>query len=125
MIPDKYYEQALLIRRTEVIFLELFSQGKMNGTVHTCNGQEFSAVAFAKSLRQGDFIYSNHRCHGHYLAHTNDLEGLIAELIGKATGTCGGVGSSQHLCNENFYSNGIQGGIVPVAAGMALSLIHI
>jgi len=119
MVLDKFYKQALLIRRTEDTFLELFSQGKMNGTVHTCNGQEFSAIAFSNALKQGDFVYSNHRCHGHYIAHTNDVEGLISELMGKNSGTCGGIGSSQHLCNEDFYSNGIQGGILPVAAGMA------
>jgi 2-oxoisovalerate dehydrogenase E1 component len=121
MIANEFYKQALLIRRTEDTFLELFSQGKMNGTVHTCNGQEFSAIAFSKSLQENDFIYSNHRCHGHYIAHTHDVEGLIAELMGKESGTCGGIGSSQHLCNDNFYSNGIQGGIVPVAAGMAFA----
>jgi len=121
MIEDKYYEQALLIRRTEELFLDLFSQGKMNGTVHTCSGQEFSAISFCKFLQPRDFIYSNHRCHGHYLAKTDDVYGLIAELMGKETGACGGIGASQHLCNEEFYSNGIQGGIVPVAAGMALA----
>ena len=41
--------------------------------------------------------------------------------MGKASGTCGGIGSSQHLHKENFYSNGIQGGIVPIATGMALA----
>ena len=41
--------------------------------------------------------------------------------MGKESGTCAGIGSSQHLCNKNFYSNGIQGGIVPIAAGMALA----
>ncbi len=121
MIAEKYYKQALLIRQTEETFLELFSQGKLNGTVHTCSGQEFSGISFCKFLYQGDFIFSNHRCHGHYLAHTNDVSGLIAELMGKNSGTCGGIGSSQHLCNDNFFSNGIQGGIVPVAAGMALT----
>ena len=121
LLTDTSYKQALLIRRTEDAFLELFSQGKMNGTVHTCNGQEFSAVAFASALSDGDFIFSNHRCHGHYIAHTNDVESLIAELMGKESGTCGGIGSSQHLYNRNFFSNGIQGGIAPVAAGVALS----
>ena len=114
-------EEAILIRRVEETFLELFSQGKMNGTVHTSVGQEFSAVAFAGQLEKKDFIFSNHRCHGHYLSFTKDYEGLIAELMGKEVGTCGGIGSSQHLCKNNFYSNGIQGGIVPVAAGMALA----
>lgn len=119
---DKHLiEEAILIRRVEESFLELFSRGKLNGTVHTCVGQEFSAVAFAGQLEEKDFIFSNHRCHGHYLSFTKDYEGLIAELMGKEIGTCGGVGSSQHLCKNNFYSNGIQGGIVPVAAGMALA----
>jgi len=124
MISDKYYKQALLIRRTEETFLELFGQGKMNGTVHTCNGQEFSGISFCKFLKEGDFIYSNHRCHGHYLAYTNDVDGLVAELMGKSTGTCAGIGSSQHLYKGNFFSNGIQGGIVPVAAGIAFAKKH-
>ena len=119
-INHKILKEALRIRKVEEKFLELFSQGKLNGTVHTCVGQEFSAVAFAGQLKKKDFIFSNHRCHGHYLAFTGDTRGLLAELLGKASGTCGGIGSSQHLCNNNFFSNGIQGGIVPVAAGYAL-----
>lgn len=121
MIDHNILKEALLIRRVEETFLELFSKGKLNGTVHTCVGQEFSAVAFAGKLNQDDFIFSNHRCHGHYLSFTKDTYGLIAELMGKKVGTCGGVGSSQHLCNKNFFSNGIQGGIIPVAAGYALA----
>jgi 2-oxoisovalerate dehydrogenase E1 component len=121
VISDNTYKKALLIRRTEDTFLDLFSQGKLNGTVHTCSGQEFSALAFCSVLNKEDVIQSNHRCHGHYIARTGDVKGLIAELMGKASGVCGGIGSSQHLCNNNFYSNGVQGGIVPVAAGMALA----
>jgi 2-oxoisovalerate dehydrogenase E1 component len=115
------YRDALLIRRVEETFLELFSQGKMNGTVHTCVGQEFVALAFAGQLQKGDTVSSNHRCHGHYIAFTGDWQGLMAELMGKETGVSGGIGSSQHLCRDNFFSNGIQGGMVPVAAGMALA----
>lgn len=120
VINHRIIKEALRIRKVEEKFLELFSQGKLNGTVHTCVGQEFSAVAFAGQLKKKDFIFSNHRCHGHYLAFTGDTRGLLAELLGKASGTCGGIGSSQHLCKNNFFSNGIQGGIVPVAAGYAL-----
>ena len=120
-INHKIIKQALTIRRVEETFLHLFSLGKLNGTVHTCVGQEFSAVAFAGQLEKKDFIFSNHRCHGHYIAFTDDVNGLLAELLGKASGTCGGIGSSQHLCRSNFFSNGIQGGIVPVAAGYALA----
>jgi len=119
-INHKILKDALRIRKVEEKFMELFSLGKLNGTVHTCVGQEFSAIAFAGQLKKKDFVFSNHRCHGHYIAFTGDTRGLLAELLGKASGTCGGIGSSQHLCHNNFFSNGIQGGIVPVAAGYAL-----
>ncbi|MEO7048414.1 MAG: thiamine pyrophosphate-dependent enzyme, partial [Ferruginibacter sp.] len=120
-ISHKTIKKALLIRTVEEKFMSLFSEGKLNGTVHTCVGQEFSAIAFAGQLQKKDFIFSNHRCHGHYIAFTEDVKGLMAELMGKASGTSGGIGSSQHLCNSNFFSNGIQGGITPVAAGYALA----
>jgi len=121
LVNHKIIKEALTIRSVEEKFLSLFAEGKLNGTVHTCVGQEFSAIAFAGQLTKKDFIFSNHRCHGHYIAFTADTRGLIAELLGKASGVCGGIGSSQHLCNDNFYSNGVQGGIVPVAAGYALA----
>lgn len=120
VVNHRILKEALRIRKVEEKFLELFSLGKLNGTVHTCVGQEFSALAFAGQLKKKDFVFSNHRCHGHYIAFTGDVRGLVAELLGKASGTCGGIGSSQHLCHNNFFSNGIQGGIVPVAAGYAL-----
>ena len=122
MVDESIYKKALLIRRTEDAFLELFGKGQLNGTVHTCNGQEFSALAFCPKLKKGDIIFSSHRCHGHYIAHTGDVRGLIAELMGKDSGACGGIGSSQHLYNDGFFSNGVQGGIMPVSAGLALSL---
>jgi 2-oxoisovalerate dehydrogenase E1 component len=114
-------QEAILIRTIENKFLDLFSEGKLNGTVHTCVGQEFSAIAFAGQLLKSDYIVSNHRCHGHYISFTGDSKGLLAELLGKVSGTCGGVGSSQHLKRDNFFSNGIQGGIVPISAGIALA----
>lgn len=119
---NRLYSRALMIRGVEQKLLELFAQGKLFGTVHTCIGQEFSGVAIAEALLEGDLIFSNHRCHGHFLARTGNVEGLIAEIMGKTTGICGGRGGSQHLCSEGFYSNGIQGGIVPVAAGLAFTL---
>jgi 2-oxoisovalerate dehydrogenase E1 component len=113
--------RAMLIRETEMAFLRLFMEGRLHGTVHTCVGQEFSALAFAGQLQHGDFIFSNHRGHGHYLAFTDDVDGLVAELMGRSTGVCGGIGSSQHLCAPGFYTNGIQGGIVACATGRALA----
>jgi len=115
------YRQALLIRRIEEKLLGLFSRGRLNGTVHTCIGQEFCALAFAGQLQEHDFVFSSHRCHGHFIARSGDWRALLAELMGKRSGVCAGIGGSQHLCRGHFYSNGIQGGIVPVAAGMALA----
>jgi 2-oxoisovalerate dehydrogenase E1 component len=115
-------DRALLLRTVEESLLRLFAEGKVAGTTHTCIGQEMSAIALADSLdRTRDIVFSNHRCHGHYLAWTDDVEGLIAEVMGKRTGVCGGIGGSQHLCAPGFFSNGIQGGIVPVSAGLAMA----
>ncbi len=112
---------ALLIRRVEETLLELFSRGWLNGTVHTCIGQELIGPCVAESLAQDDFVVSNHRGHGHYLARTGDVAGLIGELMGRTTGAAGGVGGSQHLIHHRYLSNGIQGGMSPVAAGVALA----
>jgi 2-oxoisovalerate dehydrogenase E1 component len=119
---NRLYTKAFTIRGVEKKLLDLFAEGKLFGTVHTCIGQEFSGVAVAEVLREGDLIFSNHRCHGHFLARTDNVDGLIAEIMGKRSGVCGGRGGSQHLCSSGFYSNGVQGGIAPVAAGLALAL---
>jgi 2-oxoisovalerate dehydrogenase E1 component len=119
--PVALYEKALLIRQVERRLLQLFSQGKLFGTVHTCIGQEFTGVAACASLQPGDVLFSNHRCHGHFLAWTDNVDGLIAEIMGRQTGVCGGRGGSQHLHAPGFFSNGIQGGIVPVTTGIALA----
>lgn len=113
--------QAHLIRRVEERLLELFAEGRLSGTTHTCIGQEFSAVALGRHLAADDVVFSNHRCHGHFLAAVGDVEGLVAEVMGRQGGVCGGLGGSQHLHAGRFYSNGVQGGITPVAAGIALA----
>jgi len=112
-------ESALRIRLVEEALLDLFKEGKLFGTVHTCIGQEFSGIAVCRSLQARDNVFSNHRCHGHFIAYCGDLAGLIGEVMGRQIGVCGGRGGSQHLHRDNFYSNGIQGGIVPVALGLA------
>lgn len=119
-IPDDAIRQAILIREVEEVFLELFAQGRMNGTVHTCVGQEFSAVAVAGQLSAEDWVTSNHRCHGHFIAKTGNWKGLIDELMGLKTGVCMGIGSSQHLYAKGFLSNGPQAALVPVATGIGL-----
>jgi TPP-dependent pyruvate/acetoin dehydrogenase alpha subunit len=119
---EQLYEQMVLIRRFEETALDLFATGKLAGTTHTYIGQEANAVGLLCHLDPArDVVFSNHRCHGHYLAFTGDLVGLLCEMMGKAGGVCGGKGGSQHLCSGNFYSNGVLGGTVPVATGMALA----
>lgn len=119
-VADEALHTAIRIREVENALLELFARGQMNGTVHTCVGQEFSAVAIAGQLTARDWVTSNHRCHGHFIARTGDWKGLVDELMGLASGVCKGVGSSQHLCRPGFLSNGVQGSLVPVASGLAL-----
>ena len=117
-----FYERMFFIRRFEETLLDLFSLGKLVGTTHTYIGQEANAVGLIDHLDpEVDTIFSNHRCHGHYLAYTDDAFGLLCEVMGKAPGVCGGKGGSQHLCKGNFYSNGVLGSIVPVATGIALA----
>lgn len=109
------------IRRFEETVLENYPSGVFYGTTHTYSGQEANAVGVLSHLEQEDIVFSNHRCHGHFLAYGGDPRRLFAELMGRAAGVCGGRGGSQHLHWRNFYSNGIQGGIIPVATGMALA----
>jgi TPP-dependent pyruvate/acetoin dehydrogenase alpha subunit len=115
------YRTMLLIRRFEERLLDEFSSGRLVGTTHAYIGQEANATGILSELSAEDVIFSNHRCHGHFLAYGGDPYLLAAELMGKATGLVGGRGGSQHIHWRNFYSNGIQGGIVPVATGMALA----
>jgi 2-oxoisovalerate dehydrogenase E1 component len=119
-LPEpRLLRKALGIRLFEQRLLKLFSEGRLNGTVHTCIGQEWTGVAVAEHLRPDDVIFSNHRCHGHYLARTGNYVGLFAEIMGREGGICRGRGGSQHICDSNVFSNGIQGGIVPVSTGIA------
>jgi TPP-dependent pyruvate/acetoin dehydrogenase alpha subunit len=117
----RLYRCMLLIRRFEERLLLEFSSGKLSGTTHTYIGQEADAAGIFSITDPEDVVFSNHRCHGHFIAYGGDVYQLAAELMGKATGLVAGRGGSQHIHWRNFYSNGIQGGIVPVAAGMALA----
>ena len=115
------YRTMFRIRRFEETVLEEFSRGVFAGTTHTSIGQEANAAGVISVLQPDDVIVTNHRCHGHFIAYGGDMRALFAEMMGKATGLCGGRGGSQHIHWRNLYSNGVQGGIVPIAAGMALA----
>ncbi|MEO9297553.1 thiamine pyrophosphate-dependent dehydrogenase E1 component subunit alpha [Devosia alba] len=117
-----FYRQMKTIQVVEERLLALFAEGQINGTVHTCLGQEASAVGVLDAIdRSKDIVVSNHRGHGHFLAYCDDITGLVAEIMGRDGGVCGGKGGSQHLQSQNFYSNGVLGGMAPVSTGMAFA----
>ncbi len=121
-ILHQFFRKMFHIRVVEETLLDLFAHGVIGGTVHTCLGQEAVAVGVISALNvETDIICSNHRGHGHFLAYCGDTRSLLAEILGHPTGVCGGIGGSQHLQKKNFYSNGILGGMSPVATGMAFA----
>ena len=117
-----HYRLAFAIRSFEQMLLDEFARGRVAGTTHTCIGQEIAAVAVTAALdRSRDCVFSNHRGHGHFLAYCGEAYLLLAEIFGRPDGVCGGRGGSQHLHLRNFYSNGVQGGTVGNAVGIALA----
>ncbi|WP_327692526.1 thiamine pyrophosphate-dependent dehydrogenase E1 component subunit alpha [Streptomyces sp. NBC_00459] len=121
-VDDADLELLLLIRHFERKLLELFEAGQLNGTTHTCLGQEYIPVALRTLLAEADYVFSNHRGHGHYLARFNDPHGLLAEIMGREGAVCQGVGGSQHILRGRYLSTGVQGESMPVAVGTALHL---
>jgi acetoin:2,6-dichlorophenolindophenol oxidoreductase subunit alpha len=121
-LSDEDLTMMLLIRHFETRLLELFSEGKLHGTTHTCLGQEYIPVALRGLVSGEDFMFSNHRGHGHYLARFDDPFGLLAEIMGRQGAICNGVGGSQHIFRDRYMSTGVQGESMPVAVGVALHL---
>lgn len=125
---DEDLALLLMIRHFELALLELFAAGALNGTTHTCLGQEHIPVALRTLLRPEDFVFSNHRGHGHYLARYDDPAGLLAEIMGREGAASHGVGGSQHILRRSptgtggFLSTGVQGESMPVAVGTATHL---
>ncbi|HET9060707.1 MAG TPA: thiamine pyrophosphate-dependent dehydrogenase E1 component subunit alpha [Acidimicrobiales bacterium] len=120
--PPPELPQLLLLRQFETALLELFAQGKVGGTTHTCLGQEIAPVLVSANLAEADFVFSNHRGHGHYLARYGDVHGLLAEILGREGAPCNGVGGSQHIYRPGYMSTGVQGASLPIALGVAASL---
>lgn len=117
----EFYSNMYRIRSFETKLLQLFSEGKLYGTTHTYIGQEANGVGVISQLNHDDFIVSNHRCHGHYLQFKKNPYALLREMMGKEDGVCAGRGGSQHLCDGTFFTNGVQGGIMPLALGLAFA----
>ncbi len=119
------YERMLLIRRAEERVAKVAQAGGMPGGVHLYIGQEASGVGVCSVLEDSDFITSTHRGHGHFLAKGGDLKAMFAELWGKRTGICKGMGGSMHVADVSkgiLGANGIVGGGIAIAAGAALGI---
>ncbi len=120
-------EQLLAMHRSMVrirLFEEtagkLMETGKMPGFLHLYVGQEAVAVGTCEALRIDDYITSTHRGHGHLVAKGGNLDEMMAELMGKATGSCGGKGGSMHINDLRLGmlgANGIVGAGAPIAVG--------
>jgi len=125
--PDRLlrlYRDMLLVRRFEEVVNELYLQGKIPSTLHLYIGQEAVAVGVCAALRPDDYLLSTHRPHGHALAKGVSPGAILAELYGKATGTCKAKGGSMHVGDINlgmFPAIAIVGGNVPLAAGSAFA----
>ena len=118
------YQKMSKIRQFELKASELFMQGVMAGNIHTCVGQEASAVGACLALRETDFITATHRGHGQCLAKGGKADLMMAELFGKVTGYCKGKGGSMHIVDIDvgmLGANGIVGAGIPIAAGSALA----
>ena len=120
--PESLYAYGHLIRLTEQLILDQFARGLVSGTTHTCLGQELAAISVVRALdHPDDAVLSNHRNHGHFLTYSGDFLGLVAEVMGREAGVCGGHGGSQHIAWRHFHSNGVQAGMMGIAAGLALA----
>jgi 2-oxoisovalerate dehydrogenase E1 component len=109
-----------LLRLTEQLILDLFSRGLLSGTTHTCLGQELCQMAVVRALDDADdVVLSNHRNHGHFMTYSGHFVGLVAEIMGRKSGVCGGFGGSQHMAFRHFHSNGVQAGMTAIGAGLA------
>jgi len=118
------YRTMLRIRTFEQRTAELFAEGLVKGTAHSYVGQEAVASAACHNLRPDDYIASNHRGHGHCIAKGAQLGRMMAELMGRSTGYCGGLGGSMHIADLSLGilgANGIVGATMPLCSGAALA----
>jgi pyruvate dehydrogenase E1 component alpha subunit len=118
------YRTMRMIRRFEERVMEQMGTGDIPGNTHLYAGQEASAVGVCLHLEDDDYISSTHRGHGHCIAKGCDIEAMMAELFGRANGTCGGKGGSMHIADLRkgmLGANGIVAAGAPITCGAALS----
>ena len=120
------YAQVVRLRRFEERAYRLFLEGLVKGTSHLSLGQEAIAAGFAEAMRSDDYTFCTYRGHAHTLARGTSMEGVMAELLGRANGVCGGKGGSMHLTSVDHYAMGsyaIIGAHLPIATGAAWSSV--
>jgi len=113
-----------LIRHFEQAAYRAYERGELEGTVHASIGQEAVAVGVAAALAESDRVLSHHRGHGHALARGVDPGRLMAELLGRSAGVCGGKGGSMHVADVQhgfLGSLAVVGSSIPLAVGVALA----
>jgi acetoin:2,6-dichlorophenolindophenol oxidoreductase subunit alpha len=118
------YGQMLLIRLFEESMHRLFLDGEVHGTTHLTAGQEAVPVGVCMALDAEDYVTGTYRGHGHALAKGTDPDALIAEMLGRATGVCGGRSGSMNVIDLEHGlvgCYGIVGGSIAAATGAALS----
>jgi pyruvate dehydrogenase E1 component alpha subunit len=118
------FERMTLIRLMEERLRADAAAGRLPGAVHLYIGQEAVAVGVCANLRDTDWITSTHRGHGHFLAKGGDPKAMMAEIWGKRTGICKGMGGSMHVADLSkgiLGANGIVGGGFAIATGAALA----
>jgi TPP-dependent pyruvate/acetoin dehydrogenase alpha subunit len=119
------YRRMTLIRGFEDLVQSLFLKGHVYGTTHLCSGQEATEVGVASMLRPGDRVGGTYRGHGHALALGLEPQKLMDELLGRATGVCGGRAGSMNVIDIEhglLGCYGIVGGSIAAATGAALAL---
>jgi TPP-dependent pyruvate/acetoin dehydrogenase alpha subunit len=113
-----------LIRAFEEKVSALYAERQIVGLLHLGIGQEAVAVGALSVLRNDDYVYGGHRSHGHAIAKGADVNKLMAEIAGRATGYCGGKGGSMHIVAKEcgfITATGVVGGTIPLALGAAFA----
>lgn len=122
---EQYYRDMLFIRHFEEKCNLAYRQGKVGGYMHTYIGMEALAVGWLESIKKGyDYVITAYRDHAHALLLGTDPTAIMAELMGRKTGTAGGKGGSMHIFDpeRGFYGGwGIVGGHIPLGAGLAFA----
>lgn len=121
---ESIYRTALRIRLFEERTATLFAEGLVKGTAHSYVGEEAIAATVCHFLKPDDYIGSYHRGHGHCIAKGANADRMMAELMGRATGYCAGLGGSMHIADLSLGilgANGIVGAAMPLCTGAALA----